>query len=56
MIRKSMKGLYVTPRTYVTAAAPEGLICNSFNVYVQVDELHNMNTVEDSEECFDFEF
>lgn len=54
-----MKGTYVAPRAYASAAAPEGLICVSFNVVgLQVDELTNMNTFteDESAECFDFEF
>lgn len=52
----SMKGSYVAPRTYITAAAPEGLVCASFNmVGVQVDEIYNLNG-EDIDEGFDFEF
>ena len=57
MKRHVLKGSYVAPCAYITAAAPEGLVCVSFNVMqVQVDEIHNINTESDPGECFDFEF
>lgn len=57
MKRHLLKGSYVSPRTYVMTAAPEGLICVSFNFMgVEVDEIHNINAESDPGECFDFEF
>lgn len=55
LISKTKKK-YIAPCAYSSTTIPEGLICASFNfVGVEVDELHNMNTIADPEECYDFE-
>lgn len=58
MIRLGIKGSYVAPRTYITTAAPEGLICTSVTIVgVQADEFQNVNAAEGSvSDDFYFEF
>lgn len=57
MIHSGIKGLYVVPRAYSTAAAPEGLVCTSTNLLIQADETVNVNTAEGSvSDDFYFEF
>lgn len=57
MIHFGIKGLYVAPRAYITAAAPEGLICTSVNLLIQADEIQNINVANGSDsDDFYFEF
>lgn len=47
---------YAKPTSGASPLELESLLCASFNItQVQVDELHNMNTVSSPDECFDIE-
>lgn len=57
MIRLMSKKEYVTPRTMLVQTGAEGLICASFAVIAEVDELRNVNAEDgDTYEDFYFEF
>ena len=49
MVTFRKKRPYEDPRTIVTQADLEGLICTSVFFRVEVDELHNINTEVDAE-------
>lgn len=48
MVTFKKKRPYEDPRTIVTQADLEGLICNSIVYLVETDEIHNMNAEVDS--------
>ena len=50
------KRVYEAPRTALVSAGEQGLICSSFFISAEVDELHNVNADDDPDEYFDFEF
>ncbi len=56
MLTFKKKRSYVDPRTIVTQADLEGLICASVLYLEEVDELHNMNADTDAQADVNFYF
>ena len=56
MLTFKKKRSYVDPRTIVTQADLEGLICASVLYLMEVDEAHNMNADDEVQDDINFYF
>ena len=55
-MHSARNSVYKSPRLLVVGAEEEGLLCASFALKAEVDELKNINYDNEGNETFDFEF